>query len=671
MSDSILNTEQKICSVCDFPFTQDRNKRGKCSICYNKQRRDKRLETAKKLTEIKIPSISDLYIKNIKMNQEDILSIENHLSEIEKLPENDKQNTILLFLLDNISKTRIKDISSFINIGKLFHSISYGSSFGLETWISYCNDNDVESINCPKLYKSFNDISNRNKITIKTLYYYLKLDNPIFYVTYHELSMKTSIINCLCSIQDSIAKALYEFFHLNFFYCNNTNTWYYFNGNILKKDLRNTYLKSEITHKFIPIFERIYNSINECTEFTEKQKYEQLIPIKLLIKNLQSNSFINHCIDMSHKFFRCEDLNLYLDNNKCIMALENGILEVIPELGIAITRDIIPEDYITKKINVLYDKKMSLEHPDMKLLLTWLHQLFPYEDLYNYVIKLCSAFLLGKNTIKKFIIFTGKSNGGKSSFCKLLERTFGMYLVTLSGSFLDKTSNSNNSGPTPELSQLNGSHVAIISEADSTKQLSSNKIKKFTGNDKTFARKCHSNGEAIDFAYFILCCNNMPSLDEIDSAIILRLLSIPFMSEYKENVEDNYETHIFKRNNNFETEILPNLISTFLWLLFNTYPIFIKEGLGECQTSINHTKKYFEEIDMYLVFKNEKLEKVENNLYISISDIYPLFLCWYNSNYTDSKGKPTKTLCIRELDRVLGDNIKNKWYGYSIIEENK
>ena len=666
LSTEIFDMNTKLCKDCNiiFPIAKFLNRRAICSDCFNLERKKKRAEKTKEILSINPILISKIFIEYSTIDSSENTIINNHINEIENLPPKEKEISQLLFLLDNIAEYRIKNIGSWIQIGRIFYSICSGDNIGLTHWISYSSTYDIDCSNCKILYNTF---KSKIKLTINTIYYYLKLDKPDFYDRYIYISSSHIYANCLKLTNNSIAKALYNYFHLDFYYCNNTNTWYYYNGKILKKDNKNSYLKNNIINRFIPIFEKIKTSFLLCNDYTQKEKDIQTLAFDTLIKKLETNTFINQCIEASSNLFMIENIDTYLDSDHCIISLSNGIIETIPELNIAIPRNSIPEDYLTKQINVIYDSSISFEDKNMKLLLHWLHQLFPYEDLFEYVLKLCSSFLVGKNVSKKFYIFTGKSNGGKSSFCKLLEQTFGMYYTTVSSSFLDKTMNSNSGGPTPELMQLKGAHITMVPEVDDTILLSSNKIKKFTGNDSFFARKCNSNGEIVGAtSAFGMCCNNIPPFDSIDSAIMGRLQVVPFMSEYRENVEDDYEKHIFCRNNNFETEILPYLIQPFLWLLVKTYPTFAKEGLKNVKTIIDHTEKYFIESDPYSRFKNERLDVMDDSYMLGVSDIYPQYVCWFNENYP-GKPKITKPIVIRELNRILGDSCgRNMWLGYAL-----
>ena len=656
----------KICKECkkDLLLSEFSGDRGKCKACYNLERKIKCEEKTKEIKSIKQTPISLLFINHIDLDSHETICIQSHLEEIENLSLQDKEIRTLLFLLDNLDENRVKDLASWIIIGRLFYSIYLGTTIGLNAWIEYSTNYDIDTSTCNILYKTF---KTKTKITIRTLFYFLKLDKPDFWKRYHEILASTSYAKCLQVTNKKIAAALYNTFYLDFYYCRVTTNWYYFNGNILIKDNKNIYFKTFIDEKFIPIFERILIGIQELTDITQKEKDTQTILFNTLIKNLETNTFINQCIDASCKLFNIENINKYLDSDHCIISLSNGILEIIPELCTVIPRNPIPEDYITKQTNVIYNSSMSFDHPHMKLLLTWLHQLFPYEDLFEYVIKICSSFLVGKNISKKFYIFTGKSNGGKSSFCKLLEQTFGMYYATVSSSFLDKTMNSNSGGPSPELMQVKGAHIVMVPEVDDTIPLSSNKIKKLTGSDRMYARNCNSDGEVFDSTFATgMCCNGIPPCDNIDIAIMSRLQVVIFLSEYRENVEDDYEKHIFRRNNNFETEILPYLIEPFLWLLVEKYPTFAKEGIKNCKTIIDYTEKYFMESDQYLRFKNDRLDVMDDSYVVGISDLYTDYLCWFNQNYP-GKPKATKSIVTRELNRILGDSDgRNMWFGYAI-----
>ena len=301
----------KICKECkkDLPLSEFTGTRGKCKECYNLERKIKREDKSKNINLIPI-----VFINHIDNDSTENIRIQKHLSEIENLSQQDKDIKILLFILNTLDKNKI----SYIVIGRIFYSIYLGTNVGLNAWIEYSTNYNIDTSTFKNLYGTFNA---NPEITIKNLFYYLKINNLDFYNKYKILESNNIYVECLSLTNNAIAKALYNYFRLEFYYCNDTNTWYYFDGEILEKDNRNNYLKNNIIKYFIPIFKKIKISIELCNKYTQKEKDIKTLELSALIKKLETNTFINQCIKSSSNLFMIKNIINELDNKKYVLEI--------------------------------------------------------------------------------------------------------------------------------------------------------------------------------------------------------------------------------------------------------------------------------------------------------------------------------------------------------------
>ena len=558
--------------------------------------------------------MSDFYINTYTTEYDNI--IDKYFEENNGLLNTDKKMHTLLFYLNNLPKTRIVDIKSFINIGKVHYNIYKDNPIGLNTWIEYGKLFNINISNCSKFYDSF---SNENPITIKTIAYYLKLDNPVLYKKWFDKNIKYYISTCFNCNEDNIASLIYNFFWLDYFYCANTNTWYYYDVFILKQDNKNLHLKKNILLHFHPILTSFKEYILEYTRNIVIKKNIQLQAIISLIKKISTDSFLTSCINNSKKFFIIENFNSYLDNNKNITVLENIVLEVIPILRIILERPSIPEDYIITNFDLQYNKNMKYNNSAMILFTEWLQQLFPDKTERDYVIKLFTSIVFEKTILNRNIIFVGNDDSGKLHFCYLLEKIFKCYTKLVVNCKKNNTYKNVYNYKFFNTCKLinceNKTHIGIIN-----------------------SNECNN----------ILCFNVLPNFNElVDNSIVIN-----FTSTYLVNL------------NNFETEILPKLIEPFLWLLVQTYPKFVEEGIGE----ILPTKNY-KDIDIYLNFKEDYIKESDPADTLIETSLYQIFKKWHVINYPSQlENIPDKSLFTKEMSRseLLGIRVAKKWIGFRI-----
>jgi phage/plasmid-associated DNA primase len=181
--------------------------------------------------------------------------------------------------------------------------------------------------------------------------------------------------------------------------------------------------------------------------------------------------------------------------------------------------------------------------------------------------------------------------------------------------------------------------------------------------------------------------NTLPPIPGSDQAIRNRLKVIPFITVWSENapktIEEQRRQRIYKLDKNF-SEKLDDWAPAFLWLLFQYYNLYCKEGLEMSDEVKQATSDYWEETDEYLQYKKSCIEFKKKNIpdpayegpeikfkevpdeKFSIDPLaaYETFKDWSRVNNPDRK-VPSRAIFQKEISAVyrLGPTTDGRWYG--------
>lgn len=535
------------------------------------------------------------------------------------------QKIITMHLLPLLSVDRVNNRNYWLDIGRVLYNVFSGSEEGLSEFIKFSskatkNRDSRDENDCTDMYWNFGG----NYLSAKTIAFYARMDSPEAYNVWHKMWCEASLNEALGGVTLKIANAVYRCFWLEHYHISG-NKWFYFNNHrlILTNDAIN--LRTDITRKFIPIYEQKLAEITQKVyaeyQGDESKKREAMTVVNLitmLIKKLggaQLNSVVNMCKDLfnpSQDPIRIDDIMAVVDSSPGKMGLKNGLIECDDED--AYVRPGKPEDFVTKTTGKPYRYDYTMEHKDVKEMKKWLRQLFPDDELFHYFMKDASSALYGSNAEKLLRIWYGDTDAGKSALEKAFEQALGQYCVSLPVEKLTgKSSGYGGGGPNPEIAQLKGAHWVFASEAESGQEGNASIIKRLTGNDRMFARMCNENGGAFEAMYKIVMTTNViPEIKNADSATKGRFNNLLFLTRFVNPEEapvterEQFERRLFPKDKFFDQKI-PRLSQALLWLMKEYYPIYKKEGLPVPQFIKNNITRYWEEHDLYLNFISENL----------------------------------------------------------------
>ena len=527
---------------------------------------------------------------------------------------------IVTHLIPLLSRERVETDHFWIDIGKSLYNIDNGGDTGLNLWIRFTEKSDNHSADeCRVLYQSFNS---DNPLTLKTIAWYARKDSPDDYNKWHSQWCITSMEKATSCSHADVATALYRVYWLDFI-CSSLEKkrWYHFQNHKWFKLDDGITLRQYISSDFIQRFEKLRTetskTIQDLSDDNLKSGLETTMRrISELIKKLKTFNFKNTLMKEVMEHFYDPNFDYYVDTNINTMGLVNCVLETCDTY--ACVRDGKPEDYISRFCPIIWKHDLHWKHDLVQRCMKWLRQVFTNPDLLVYFLRLSSSCLKGKNSDKKFPILTGEGDNSKSMLKKLFEATFGPYCHTFPNTLF---TNKRNSGPSPEIAQAKGTRICFMQEPDDDDSFRNGIIKELTGGDRFFARLLNDNGGNIEATFkLFLMCNKVPLIPNCDKAVKNRLRILPFLSTWVNNPPDSYDEQfkqrLFKKDPFFEKQI-PELATSFLWILVQTFEKYITDGLKEPSIIVQYTDDYRSENDVYqqfMIFQQNQIILEENHL---------------------------------------------------------
>jgi len=559
-------------------------------------------------------------------------------------------------LLPLLSVERANQDYSWLDIGRVLYRVFKGSDEGLNLWISFSNRANVQGRDkgiCSYYYPNFKDSTNR--LTVATLAWYAREDNPGGYEDWHSAWCNKALTDCLTMSHADVAKAIYRVFWLEYVYSGDTQNWYEYRENhFYKLGKEPIPLRKIITSKFVKIFEKMRLELSRSTvedkpETGSKDLDFKIKAISELVMKLKNENYRSTIVKATKDLFHVEEFEKRCDKNHFLTAVSNCVLEVVDKKVRA--RPGKPEDLILKYSEIEYPFNYEWDSHWVKEVMHWFDQITVNDrELKHYFLKRIASFLRGLNPEKLFDVWTGNSqnngNNGKSMLVKTLQKIYGAYFVDFPVSLLSTGGNKNSSSASPEIAQAVNSRAAILAEPDGQMQISSGMLKRLTGGDRIFTRALHDNGGSMELTFkTIMVCNRIPVIASVDKATINRFVIMPFLGAWSldapETEEEQFKARLFKLDPNFESKI-PELSKALLWISVQYYPYYSNEGLLFPPIVKEYIKKHWDDNDHYLQFIAEKIEyswkdndkkEVDTNVSISVQELYKFFTPWFKDYF--------------------------------------
>lgn len=450
-------------------------------------------------------------------------------------------------------------------------------------------------------------------------------------------------------------------------------TWYVFvqqHHRWITESIESTILNNNISTTIVELFKdklkEYKNKLKTACE-SYKDRYERLIKqTETIIKSLkQVGKKKNFIQEIKHLLYHHEFPNV-LDTVKHTIGFTNGVFDFEEQK----LRDGRPDDFISMSVKydyIEYDK----DHNKQKQLDIYLKQVYPNENIRNYIIDILGvAICCGK--IEQFNILWGDSGAnGKSTLMQLLQNTFGDYAKTMPVSFfLQKRAASN--AAQSELVRLKGARLSISSEPDKDEIFNLGVMKELTGHDMLMARGLYQDPVEFElYAQFFLSCNEFPKIplsSSNDGGTWRRLKVIPHDAYFYigEEPPSNIRGKVFvKKDQDIDTKLktFPKyLMSKIIHNILGKYPALEINIPKEVEYA---TDEYQKSSDIFKEFLEERTQKTrDSNAKILITKLYVNFQNYMKMTRQSNLNVTRQDLLKKLLQNDFNVSKDNRYVNY-------
>ena len=578
-------------------------------------------------------------------------------------------NNVSIFI-NMLSDSRAENYEDWRNIGLVLHNTDDGL---LSQWIEFsskCTEKFNESI-CYKFWNSFKSATSGNLLTIRSLAYWAKLDNPKEYNLFISNESKKKREDSIDCSTYKVAKSFHTKY-ADIYVCSSikNNLWWEFkkhrwykieNGYsiqiLLSEDFQNDY-----RHDVIDLNIKIMN----CNDDEKCFIQNKIKSLNKLIDKLMNIDFKKKIMEECKLIFFDSEFDNKLDTNINLIGFNNGIYN----LESKVFRDGYPDDYMTLNTKNDYKKfsESMLYYTDIN---KFFLEILPNKNVQEYFLQALSTCLSGSTKEEKLYILTGCGSNGKSLLMDLMAIALGDYYMACPITIITRKRGQSNE-TSPEKVRMRGKRCGVFQETDDGEKLNVGVMKEYTGGDIVLVRDLYKGaGEMLEFKpqiKFFLTCNQLPIVPSTDDGTWRRLRVIDFNSKF---VDTPIKQNEFKINTNLKNEIRKwgGTFVSFLLFVFET-KYKNKNYLKEPEEVLHSTNQYKSENDTFSEFHLNKIIHTQNiNDKITRDELYTGFKFWYK-NIHEYKPAPSKIEFEKNINKLLGIPINGIYYNKIKFSDN-
>ena len=577
-------------------------------------------------------------------------------------------------LVNMLSDDKADNHNDWINVGLALHNIDNSL---LSTWIEFSkNSSKFKDGECEKMWKNIKTPTNGKALTINSLAFWAKKDNPEEYAKYKneksDKTMSASLDNGNYGTTYSIGKILYSMYS-DRFVCSSikTNFWWEFKNHRWNRCEQaytlNRLISEELPAKYLKKINEMNDATKEYNKEANKKNEEKAAQIYKLVARLQNSVYKKQVIDECKNIFFDPKFDEKLDCNINLIGFENGVYDLQKEEF----REGKPDDYITLSTKNDYIEWSNVDKAIKRDITGFFEQVFPIEPVRNYFINVLSSCLSGSTQDEKLYIMNGSGSNGKSLTNDLMFLALGDYYMSCPISMMTRKRGQSNE-TAPEKVRMKGRRCGIFQETDDGDKLNVGVMKEFTGGDKVLVRDLFKgSNEMIEFKpqmKYFFTCNQLPEVPSIDDGTWRRLRVISFVSKFTDK-PDKTKPYQFPIDNKLKNKIekwAPAFVSYLIHIYNTSYKkMDTLQDPDEVMTSTNHFKMGN---DYYTEFISDRINRdVDEKETVETDHIWRSFKKWYNNSYPN-KALPKRTEFTKNINKMLGEPVNKEYKKCKIIQ---
>jgi P4 family phage/plasmid primase-like protien len=644
------------------------------SVEYETLKANKKKITKKKITKLKI--------KTIDTNEIDYSSIKNQ----------DNLDEALQTLFDSVDTFdyHLKEVHDYALVlpEKYYGAQSYDRwirvGWALKntdeklflTWIKFSSlYNKFDYGEIPGFYSMWSNefkSNNQDGLTKRSIMYWARNESPGKYMKVKLQTVDYYIEQTIASATEfDLATVLYHLYKDKFVCASiKHNIWYEYDchrwleidsGSTLRmaisRELHKIY--SDKTMQLMSDLQALDSGEEEWT--IVQKKINRLSEICLILKRTQQK---NNIMREARELFYDKNFINNMDSKHYLLCFKNGVIDFNESSLDRVLRNGYPEDNISKCTHIDY---IPLDYTrDGQLISevnTFMCQLFPVEDLRNYMWEHLASCLIGMNANQTFNIYLGKGRNGKSKLIELMSLILGDYKATVPITLITQKRTSIGS-TSSEIVQLMGVRYAVMQEPSKGMHINEGVVKEITGGDPLQGRELYQTARTFVPQFkLVVCTNTLFEINSNDNGTWRRFREVDFMSKFTEKPVDNDPDEPYQYEVDKNMEIKFKKWKNIFMAMLVEKAFETKGNVQDCEIVTKATNKYRERQDYLAAFVSEKIRKEEGGR-IRKTELYETFREWYTLQY--GRNVPKGRDLYDHIEKKFG-KCKNGWRNISII----
>jgi hypothetical protein len=443
-----------------------------------------------------------------------------------------------------LSVERADGYATWLEIGWCLHAINCGDEM-FQCWMDVSakspkfNSNDVG-----KLKGDWDGNWRRgdlpNKLTLRSLHYWAKMDNPHKYKEITENDIINKIQYQLEACHTHVAQIMHAIFWENYKCTSEARRmeWYEYKNHMWRKLQQGVEIRNHISTKIRDLVVAAQNRARagfaslegrEGREFKDSKEYKQFDALMKFERQLYNSGFKDSVMKEAQGIFYEDEFGEKLNMNPYMVGCANGILSLKKgdgSTGVSF-RSGKSEDYISYQVGRNLPDLDSISyipydaaHPVQREIDDFFCKIFPDTELRDYMWRLLSSHLEGNNREQKFYIWIGRGGNGKSKLVELMRKVLGDYVTSLQATALTRK-RPDAGAANPEIMAVKNKRFIYLQEPDENEPLNTSRMKQFSGEDIVEARGLFADQSKFKITGKLhMMCNKLPPIPAMDLSLI-------------------------------------------------------------------------------------------------------------------------------------------------------
>jgi P4 family phage/plasmid primase-like protien len=577
-----------------------------------------------------------------------------------------------------LSAERMDGYGTWMEVGWCLHSID--SSLDMfQVWVdASAKSPKFSTADTWKMKQDWERNWNRgdmpNKLTLRSLHYWAKLDNPQRYKEITEDDIINKIQYYYDAVHTHVAQIMYDIFWENYKATseNKRSEWYEYKNHVWRKLQQGIEIRNHISLKVRDLVVAAQNrcragfSSFEGRELKESKEYKQFEQLMKFEKQLYNAGFKDSVMKECNGIFYEEDFAEKLNMNPYLVGCANGVLTLRnPDESAGVTfRSGKSEDYVSFQagrnlpdLDAISYIPSDATHPMQLEIEEFFCKLFPAAELRTYMWKLLASCLEAKNREQCYYIWIGGGGNGKSKLVELMRMTLGDYVSSLKSTALTRRK-ADSGAANPELMAIRNKRFIYLQEPDENEPLNTSIMKQFSGEDIVEARGLFADQSKFKITgKLAMMCNKLPPINSMDRGTWRRIRVVPFVSKFVDATDPdiNPARNIFPKDDRLDAKMVrwrEFFLARLVHVYENEYSVHGMEPAPAIVMSAS--TQYKESFDAFAKFKNTCIR--QGGKAVGSETTYVEFWRAYGSWYSDV-GSGTKKMSQQDFEKRLSEEL--------------